>query len=127
MTSKRPSTVAIDFDGVIHRYSQGWHDGSIYDEPVDGAFDGLRRLMAEYAIYIHTTRESVQVTKWLHETGKFITIPDPGGFDFWNEQGVLLVSNRKLPAVAYIDDRAIRFMTWHQTLAAMRMVSDGVY
>lgn len=30
--------------------------------------------------------------------------------------GVLLVTNRKLPAIAYIDDRAVRFTDWDQAL-----------
>lgn len=27
-------TIVFDFDGVIHRYSKGWQNGSIYDKPV---------------------------------------------------------------------------------------------
>ena len=34
-------TIAVDFDGFIHKYSKGWHDGSIYDEPVEGAAEAL--------------------------------------------------------------------------------------
>lgn len=33
--------------------------------------------------------------------------------------GMLLVTNRKLPAVAYVDDRAVRFESWNQTLATL--------
>ncbi|MFB4275740.1 hypothetical protein ACBJ59_10645 [Nonomuraea sp. MTCD27] len=44
------ATIAVDFDGVIHTYGKGWHDGSIYDEPVPGALDALRSLMKEYAV-----------------------------------------------------------------------------
>ena len=28
-------TIAVDFDGVIHKYSKGWQGGEIYDEPVE--------------------------------------------------------------------------------------------
>ena len=28
--------IGIDFDGVIHKNSKGFHDGTIYDEPIEG-------------------------------------------------------------------------------------------
>ncbi|MEU5043203.1 hypothetical protein [Streptomyces griseorubiginosus] len=119
----RPQTIAVDFDGVIHQYSRGWQDGTIYDPPMPGAIDSLRILMDTYAVFIHTTRDATTVAAWLAERG-FDTVVDIEGpkhpkREFWNEQGALLVTNRKLPAVAYIDDRAIRFQSWKQALADM--------
>ena len=37
-------SISIDFDRVIHKYSEGWKDGTIYDEPVDGAIEAIKRL-----------------------------------------------------------------------------------
>ena len=34
---------------------------------------------------------------------------------FWNDHEKIFVTNRKLPAVAYIDDRAVRFFNTKQT------------
>ncbi|MFE3456656.1 hypothetical protein ACFXKD_03865 [Nocardiopsis aegyptia] len=110
----RPSTLAVDFDGVVHAYSRGWHDGTVYDVPVSGAIEGLRALMDEYAVFIHTSRRVDAVAAWLTDQG-FDCRTDYDG-EFWNERGVLLVTNRKLPAVAYLDDRAVRFTSWNQAL-----------
>ncbi len=115
-------TVAVDFDGVIHAYSKGWHDGTVYDEPVPGAVEALRTLMDTYAVFIHTARDIPQVSGWLTSRGftcwteSFPGIIAP---EFWSRQGVLLVTNRKLPALCYIDDRAIEFRDWDQALAAV--------
>ena len=108
------STIAVDFDGVIHGYSKGWADGSIYDPPVDGALDALRTLMADHPVFIFTTRDVGQVARWLIERGFSTRTGHEGAF--WNDLGVLLVTNRKLAAVAYIDDRAVRFESWPQAL-----------
>ncbi len=129
--------VGCDFDGVIHAYSKGWQDGTIYDEPVPGALDGLRWLMERYAVFIHTSRHPLAVAEWLAQRG-FSTLVEADGFEctcdtsrdfphfhedqcrtFWNEQGRLLVTRRKLAAIAYIDDRGIRFESWHQALCDM--------
>jgi hypothetical protein len=111
-------TIAVDFDGVIHAYGKGWQDGTIYDLPMPGALDGLRTLMETYAVYIHTSREVEQVVPWLEQYGFEVT-GDDRGLTFWNDTGIVLVTNRKLPALAYIDDRGIRFESWPQALVVL--------
>ena len=117
------STVAVDFDGVIHKYSKGWHDGTIYDEPVEGAFNYLKIIMSHHSVFIFTTRNADDVALWIEHNSDLTCEADGEVFDggkhpvfFWNERDRLYVTNRKLPAIAYIDDRAIRFVNWHQAL-----------
>ena len=112
-------TIAVDFDGVIHTYSRGWADGTIYDPPMPGALDGLRALMERDAVFVFTARHPEQVADWLFERGEFNVTWEPPGevmCEFWNDRSRILVTNRKLPATAYLDDRAVRFTNWDQAL-----------
>jgi hypothetical protein len=94
-------TVLVDFDGVIHRYSKGWHDGTAYDEPIHGAKAALGMMTeAGYDVVIFSTRKQAQIIEWLYE------------YDFPQ----YLVTDTKMPAVAIIDDRAIRFTSWLDSL-----------
>jgi hypothetical protein len=110
-------TVAVDFDGVIHVYSKGWHDGTIYDGLMPGATSGLLHLMQDYAVFIFTTRDCLQVAQWTQNmTGIPITIlgrNDPD-YPFWNVRASILVTNLKYAAIGYIDDRAYKFSDWDQ-------------
>ncbi|MFD7507905.1 hypothetical protein ACFV5N_00955 [Streptomyces sp. NPDC059853] len=108
--------MAVDFDGVVHSYTRGWADGSMYDPPVPGALDALRDLMTRYAVVIHTARDAGQVAEWLDGHGFECVLDD--GRPFWSVQGQLLVTSRKLPSVAYVDDRAVLFRgDWAEALA----------
>jgi hypothetical protein len=119
------STVAVDFDGVIHTYERGWQDGSIYGDLMPGAVTALTQLMQRHAVFVHTTRNARQVARWIEDrTGHGIECttrihPLPWKRKFWNGRGVLLITNRKLPAIAYVDDRAVRFTSWDQSLAEL--------
>lgn len=106
--------IAVDFDGVIHEYSKGWHDGTIYDSPKTGAIEGLKLLQEKYAVFIHTTRDIAAVANYLSDYGLSCTILEPE--TFWNDQARILVTNKKYPAIAYIDDRAFHFTDWNSVL-----------
>lgn len=120
------TTVAVDFDGVIHNMTDGYLDGSIYGDLHTGATDALLRLMRRHAVFIHTARKPKGVARWIErQTGYTIECttmidPLPWRRKFWNKKNLLLVTNRKLPAVAYIDDRGIRFEDWEQTFTDLQ-------
>jgi len=123
-------TVAVDFDGVIHAYSRGWQDGSIYDEPLPGALDALRLLMKRHAVFIHTTRVPAPVARWIGERAGIKTCwhEDENTLpEFWDEQGLLLVTRRKLPAAVYIDDRGLRFTDWDEAFADLAALGFGPF
>lgn len=116
------ATVAIDFDGVIHAYSRGYADGTLYDPPTPGAGEALATLMDRYAVYVHTTRPPIDVEAWFEYHMPYVAVrADPmDDGEFWNTRGVLLITDRKLPAIAYIDDRAVHHTgDWTATLDAV--------
>ncbi|MFJ9374448.1 hypothetical protein [Streptomyces sp. NPDC101455] len=121
------ATVAVDFDGVLHSYDKGWHDGTIYGDWKPGAVVALSQLMQKYAVAVHTTRNARQVARWIERTSGYgieCTTRMPRTWygrrkPFWNTQGLLLVTNWKPAAIAYIDDRAVHFTNWSDALTAV--------
>ncbi len=106
--------VMIDFDGVIHAYSKGWQDGSIYDKPIDGckeALDNLKSLGYHICIFtarlINDSEAERYIETWLHK----YNIP----FDE--------ITSIKLPALLYIDDRGYRFSgNWNQQITTINRI-----
>lgn len=118
--NKRRPTLAIDFDGVIHRYSKGYKDGSLYDRPIRGAKLALRKLMRTNCVFILSTRPPEHIKEWMTKwMPEFVTEIVPLGVfpPFWNKENVIGITQQKLAAEAYVDDRAIRFSgSWQRTL-----------
>lgn len=88
-------TVALDFDGVMNTYD-GWRGEEELFEPREGLQEFLALLYTRYEIVIHTTRDAHAVWDWLRQYGL--------------EDFIVDVTNGPKPkAVAYVDDRAVRF------------------
>lgn len=134
VTKKARRTIAIDFDGVIHQYDRGWQDGAIYGDAVPGAMRAIIRLMQQgYDVVIFTTRVNPElegheeqrsmVVDWLMRMmyGE-VGAPTAGGSmpeGFTSVPDItsrMLVTSTKPPAIAYIDDRGIRFTNWPDML-----------
>jgi hypothetical protein len=114
-------SIAVDFDTPLHRYSRGWHTKDIYDPPTPGAYAALKELSARFGVFVLTARPAKDVLPWCQKhfpTLRFELIADD--VTYWDKLGVIGVTNRKLPALAYIDDRAIRFTHWGDMLNYFR-------
>ena len=104
--------IAIDFDGVIHPYSKGWQDGQLYDDPVEGTKESLAILVKSgYYIVIFTTRlndeENNNVPELKQRVLDYLFKNRILEGEHWHE-----ITCKKPNAIAYIDDRAIRFTNW---------------
>lgn len=106
--------IAIDFDGVIHKNSKGYYDGTIYDEPMSGSFNALREISKKYNIIIYTCKAKPDRGLINGKTGIEMVWS-------WLEkynmaQFVSKVTAEKPRGVAYIDDKGHRFLNWEDTL-----------
>jgi hypothetical protein len=100
-------TVLIDFDRTIHKYSEGWVDGEIYDPPFDGAKEALEWLRSiGFTLIIFTARLSAIALRkadiTYDEEYKRIEV-----FLKKYEIPYDIITAEKYPAAFYIDDRAV--------------------
>jgi len=110
ITEQEEKTLAIDFDGVIHKSSLGFHDGTVYDPPIEGSYEALEKLSQEYTLVIYSCKANPKRPLIEGKTGKEL---------IWEwltkhnmDQYIEKVSFEKPNAVCYIDDKAIRFKNW---------------
>jgi hypothetical protein len=98
--------VAVDLDGVLNAYD-GWKGEEHWPEPRPGAGEFLRALEeAGFSVCIFTTRDPDRTQSWLSAHGLWGCCDE--------------VTDRKEPAVCYVDDRAVCFRgDFGETLAAV--------
>ena len=114
--------VGVDFDGVLHKNTRGYYDGTIYDDPVEGAYAALKRLSKNYTVIVNTCKAKPDrglvngktgtqlVWEWLekHDMAQFVS----------------KVTCEKPRARFYIDDKGIRFTDWNSTLDMLQKLEQ---
>lgn len=107
--------IAIDFDDVVHLNSKGFHDGTVYDFPVPGVEEAFKAIKtAGYSIVIFTAKAKPDRPLVDGKTGAMLIWE-------WLEKHHLSsyikqVTSEKPRAKYYIDDKAVRFINWNDTL-----------
>ena len=113
--------IGIDFDGVIHKNSKGYHDGTIYDEPLAGVEEALKTLSEQYTLILFTTkakpdrglingRTTIElIWEWLEKYNL--------------SQYISKVTSEKPRAVVYIDDKGIRFENWNDCIKDLKTLN----
>lgn len=113
-------TVAVDFDGVLHPYTDGWVGSTPADEMTNvGAAEFLRELKAQgYRVVVFSCRcdhpEGLIGTRdWLERFDLMQYIDD--------------ITHLKPAAIAYVDDRAVTFRwgEWGRCLEEIQQLGSG--
>lgn len=108
------NVLCLDFDGVIHDDSLGFHDGTIYGLPIEGSIEAIINLSRKYKIIIFTCKANPDRPKINNKTGVELIWE-------WLEKHnikdfIYDITFTKPTALAYIDDKAIRFESWDKCL-----------
>ena len=106
--------IGVDFDGVIHRNSKGFYDGTVYDDPIEGSLESIKELSKKYDIVVFSAKARKDRMLINGKTGVQLIEEWLGKHGFM--EYVKEVTSEKPRAVAYIDDKAIRFSSWKQAM-----------
>ena len=112
------NTIAVDFDGVIHKNSKGFSDGTVYDEPVEGVKEGLEYLSKSYKLVIYSCKASNDRQLVNGKTGSELIYDWLVKYKL--DSYIHDIVYEKPNAKYYIDDKAIRFLNWQMVMGAIK-------
>ena len=110
--------IAIDFDGVIHNFDKGYHDGTCYGEPIEGSLEALKEISRKYNIIIFTAKAKPSRPLVEGKTGTELV-------QEWLEKHNVMkyvkeITEEKPRSQIYIDDKGYHFENWNDTLNYLR-------
>lgn len=104
--------IVVDFDGVLHSYTSGWQGAdAIPDPPTPGAQEFMASMLAAgWDVVIQSTRAATvqganAIAEWLIRH----RFPAPRRDSIGDPRAAWTITAEKLPALVYLDDRALRF------------------
>ena len=112
--NKTSKVIALDFDGVIHNDNKGFHDGTVYGEPIEGAIEAIKQLAEKYILIIYSCKSNPNrplidnkngtelIKEWLEKHNISYYIKDI----VWGKPNAFI----------YIDDKGYHFTNWEDIL-----------
>jgi histidinol phosphatase-like enzyme len=111
------NVLCLDFDGVIHNDYLGFHDGTIYGDPIPGSLDAIKELCKKYELIIFTCKANPKRPLINNKTGTELIWDWLEKYEIKN--CISDVTFCKPTALAYIDDKAFRFENWAETIKSV--------
>ena len=111
--------IAVDFDGVIHNFDKGFHDGICYGDPLPGALDAIKTLATKYNVIIFTAKAKPSRPLVNGKTGTELVQEWLEEYDVM--QYVTEITAEKPRSQIYIDDKGYHFQNWKDTLKYLNM------
>jgi hypothetical protein len=108
-------TISIDFDGVIHNDALGWHDGTVYGEPIPGSLESVKKLAENYKLVLFTAKAKPDRPLVDGKTGTELIWEWLDKYEIKNCFSE--ITAEKPRCLFYIDDKAIRFVNWENALS----------
>ena len=99
------NTLAVDFDGVVHTFDKGWHDGTCYGAPLPGSLEAIKALSARFNIIIFTAKAKPSRPLVNGKTGTELVIEWLKEHNVY--QYVKEVTSEKPRSQIYIDDKGL--------------------
>lgn len=122
INTEESNTIAIDFDGVIHSFELGYHDGTIYGTPLPGSLENIKRLSNKFKIVIYTAKAKPDRPLINGKTGVELVWEWLKKYNI--DSYISEITSEKPRAICYIDDKAIRFIDWNQTIEELKSFTN---